>query len=217
MTIILDNYPPFHPPGVVATPWSATGSGGVALAALSYTACQNKYSRCRSNQNMIYFGETLLTKQGSSGKPCANTSRKCSLEAPVCIRSVLFWSQAWSKTYGYSDFLAWRLNPYRKNTTVSWGHCCEIRNKLTKGTSTSFGAFSAPNSGARRLSNSQTHSGKCKVLIFLQVWSFYSHALYMLSADDSGRFLQYHRVVAQIVCGQDVQSMRVKRSDLQKD
>ena len=32
-----------------------------------------------------------------------------------------------------------------------------------------------------------TVSGKCRVLIFLRVWSFDSQALYILSADDSGR------------------------------
>ena len=36
-------------------------------------------------------------------------------------------------------------------------------------------------------------SGKCKVLIFLRVWSFDSHALYILSTDDSGRTLQSQR------------------------
>ena len=61
------------------------------------------------------------------------------------------------------------------------------------------------------------NSGKCKVLIFLQVWSFDSHALRILSADDSGRFLQNPREVVQFVSGQNVQSVRVKRSDLQKD
>ena len=39
----------------------------------------------------------------------------------------------------------------------------------------------------------------------------------MLSADDSGQFLQNPREVAQIVRGQNEQSMRVKRSDPQKD
>ena len=60
-------------------------------------------------------------------------------------------------------------------------------------------------------------SGKCKVLTFLRVWTFYSHALYILSADDSGRFLQNPREVTQIVRGQNEQSMRVKRSDPQED
>ena len=45
--------------------------------------------------------------------------------------------------------------------------------------------------------NGSLISGKCTVLIFLRVWSFYSHALYNLSADDSGRFLQNLREVAQ--------------------
>ena len=31
-------------------------------------------------------------------------------------------------------------------------------------------------------------SGKCKALIFLRVWSFYSHALFILSADDLADF-----------------------------
>ena len=39
----------------------------------------------------------------------------------------------------------------------------------------------------------------------------------MLSADNSGRCLQNPREVAQIVSGQNAQSMRVKRSDPQKD
>ena len=60
-------------------------------------------------------------------------------------------------------------------------------------------------------------SGKCKVLIFLQVWYFYPHALYVLSADDFGRFLQNPTGVDHIVGGQNVQSMRDKRSDPQKD
>ena len=51
---------------------------------------------------------------------------------------------------------------------------------------------------------------KCKVLIFFD-------ALYILSADDSGRFLQNTREIAQIVGEQNAQSMRVKRSDPQKD
>ena len=42
-------------------------------------------------------------------------------------------------------------------------------------------------------------SGKCKVLLFFRVWSFYSHALYILSIDNSGRFLQNFREVGQIV------------------
>ena len=58
---------------------------------------------------------------------------------------------------------------------------------------------------------------KCKVPIFLRVWSFVSHALYILSADDSGQFLQNPREVSQIVGGQNVQSMRDKRSDPRKD
>ena len=60
-------------------------------------------------------------------------------------------------------------------------------------------------------------SGKCKVLIFLRIWSLDSHALYIFSADDSGGFLQNPREIAQIVSGQNAQSMRVKRSDPQKD
>ena len=32
-----------------------------------------------------------------------------------------------------------------------------------------------------------TRFWKCKVLIILKVWSFYSHALHILSADDSGK------------------------------
>ena len=43
------------------------------------------------------------------------------------------------------------------------------------------------------------------------------HALYVLSADDSGRFLQNRTEVAQIVGGQNAWSMRAKRSDPQKD
>ena len=46
-------------------------------------------------------------------------------------------------------------------------------------------------------------SGKCKVLIFMRIWSFYSHALYILSADDSGRSLQNPREFSQIVGGQN--------------
>ena len=57
---------------------------------------------------------------------------------------------------------------------------------------------------------SSKDSGKRIVLIFLRVWSFDSHALYISSADDSGRFLQNPREVAQIASGQNEQSMRVK-------
>ena len=64
--------------------------------------------------------------------------------------------------------------------------------------------------------NTSPTYGKCKVLIFLRI-SFFLHALYILSADDSGRFLQNPREVAQIVGGQNEQSLRVKRSDPQKD
>ena len=55
-------------------------------------------------------------------------------------------------------------------------------------------------------------SGKCKILIFWRVSSFYLHALCILSADDSGRFLQNPREVAQIVGRQNGQSS--KRSEL---
>ena len=44
-------------------------------------------------------------------------------------------------------------------------------------------------------------SGESQVLIFLKIWSFYSRALYILPANDSGR------------CPQSAQSMRVKGSD----
>ena len=40
-------------------------------------------------------------------------------------------------------------------------------------------------------------SGKCKALIFLRIWSFCSHAPYILSGDNSGRFLQNRTEVAQ--------------------
>ena len=69
----------------------------------------------------------------------------------------------------------------------------------------------------RNLFVANRESRICKVRISLRVWSFYSHALHILSADNSGRFLQNPREVAQIVGGQNAQSMRVIRSDLQKD
>ena len=53
--------------------------------------------------------------------------------------------------------------------------------------------------------------------LFLARPSFNSHALCILSADNFRRFLENSREFAQIVGGQNVQSMRVKRSDLQKD
>ena len=53
------------------------------------------------------------------------------------------------------------------------------------------------------------------------VWTkrFYGHlgVSNILSADNSGRFLQNPRGIAQIAGGQNQQSMRVKRSDPQKD
>ena len=58
---------------------------------------------------------------------------------------------------------------------------------------------------------------KCRAQLILRVWSFYSHALCIFSADDWGQFLQISRAVAQIVCGQNEESMRVNRSDAQKD
>ena len=60
-------------------------------------------------------------------------------------------------------------------------------------------------------------SEKCKVLVFSLVWSFNSHALNILSADDLGEFSGILQKSPKIVSGQNVQSMWVKRSDLQKD
>ena len=48
-------------------------------------------------------------------------------------------------------------------------------------------------------------SRECKVLVFLRVWSSYSHSLCILSADDSGRLLQNPREASKIVSGQHVQ------------
>ena len=59
--------------------------------------------------------------------------------------------------------------------------------------------------------------GESKILIFWGLWSFYSHALYILSANDSGWFLQNPKEVAQIVGGQNAQSVRAERSEPQKD
>ena len=50
----------------------------------------------------------------------------------------------------------------------------------------------------------------------MRVWSFYSHALYSLSTDDSGRVLQNPREVGQIVGGQNEQSMWVQNQTLKK-
>ena len=51
-------------------------------------------------------------------------------------------------------------------------------------------------------------SGESKVLIFLRVSSFHSHALCILSAHDSGRFLQDPTEVAQVVGGQSAQKIK---------
>ena len=56
--------------------------------------------------------------------------------------------------------------------------------------------------------------GESKVLVFLRVLSFYSHAL--LSAGNSGQILQNPKEVARIVGGQHAQSMQAKRSDPEK-
>ena len=60
--------------------------------------------------------------------------------------------------------------------------------------------------------------GNCKVLILLRVWSFDPHALYIFVRRRSWAIsTESQREVVQIVGGQNAQSMRIKRSDPQKD
>ena len=51
--------------------------------------------------------------------------------------------------------------------------------------------------GRRKPPTAGIQSGKCRVLIFLRVWSFDSHALFILSADDFGRLLWHSVEIAQ--------------------
>ena len=74
-----------------------------------------------------------------------------------------------------------------------------------------------PSPNSQIVQESRNNSGKCKVLIFLRVWSFHSHALCILCPPTIWRRFLWDSVeIAPFVGGRHIQSMRVKRSDLKK-